>query len=89
MPEKLTGQPNVAVPAPALAILSTVSAFAPANETAAGESMAILRTVVAASTVISAAPLTISSSAAVNAPAGAGDQFAAVERFPLAPPIHV
>ena len=25
----------------------------------------------------------------VNAPAGAGDQFAAVERLPLAPPIHV
>ena len=89
MPEKLTGQPNVAVPAPALAIWSTVSAFAPVNETAPDALRVILRTVAAASTVISAASFTISSSAAVNAPAGAGDQFATVERLPLAPPIHV
>ena len=91
VPVNCTGHANAASPAPFWMMRSRVSVFPPdaMNCIPPSEFNARRPMVVTASTVISAALVTISSSAAVNAPAGAGDQLAAVERLPLAPPIHV
>ena len=59
------------------------------NVTAPDADTWISPTAASAPTVTVAAFVTNRRSAAVNAPDGAGDQFAASPRFPSAPPIQV